>query len=387
MADPVEIARALIRCRSVTPEDGGALACLADLLAGAGFAVHRLAFSEPGTPDVQNLFARIGSGAPHLAFAGHTDVVPAGDAEGWKHPPFAAAIDGGVLYGRGAVDMKGAIACFAAAALDFVAAGPPRGTLSFLITGDEEGPSINGTRKLLSWAAERRERFDHCLVGEPTSAATVGDTIKIGRRGSLSGRLTVTGRQGHVAYPKLADNPIRPLLRMLAQLQDEPFDSGSVHFEPSNLEITSIDVGNPAVNVIPHQAVARFNIRFSDSHTSKQLRAVIEKRCREAAPGAAFRLEWQPASESFITESGPFVELVSAAVEAETGRRPTPSTAGGTSDARYIKDFCPVLELGLVGRTMHAVDEHVPIADLVRLAAIYRRILERYFAQREMSLG
>jgi succinyl-diaminopimelate desuccinylase len=380
--DPVKIARALIHCKSVTPAEGGALAYLGSLLQSAGFDVHRLKFSEAGTPDVENLFARIGKGAPHFVFAGHTDVVPAGDESRWKRPPFAGEVEAGALVGRGAVDMKGAIGCFAAAALDHVAAsgGWRTGSISFLITGDEEGPSINGTRKLLTWAAARGEKFDACLVGEPTSSEAVGDTIKIGRRGSLSGALMVTGKQGHVAYPQRAENPIRLLLRMLAALQDKPFDAGSVHFEPSNLEITSIDVGNTAVNVIPAEARARFNIRFNDSHTADALRAQIEKRCKEAAANARFRLDWEPSSESFLTKPGPFVDLVTRAVEEVTAKKPAHSTSGGTSDARYIKDFCPVVELGLVGKTMHAIDEQVPLADLQRLTAIYRRVLELYFA-------
>jgi succinyl-diaminopimelate desuccinylase len=364
----------------VTPAEGGALAYLGDLLSGAGFTVRRLTFSEPGTPDVENLFAKLGSGAPHLVFAGHTDVVPPGEEALWKHPPFAGDIAGGALYGRGAVDMKGAIGCFATAALDYCAdKGAPNGTLSFLITGDEEGPSINGTPKLLTWAKDHGERFDHCVVGEPTSRAAVGDTIKIGRRGSQSATLTVAGRQGHVAYPERADNPIRPLLKMLAKLQD-PLDAGSAHFEPSNLEITSIDVGNPTVNLIPGEAHARFNVRFNDKHTNAKLRALIEQRCRDAAPGAAFRFDWEPGSESFLTKPGPFVDLVSRAVQDAGGAKPALSTSGGTSDARYIKDYCPVLELGLVGNFMHAVDERVPLADLQRLTAIYRRIIELYFA-------
>lgn len=380
--DPVEIARELIRCKSVTPAEGGALAYLEKLLKGAGFEVHRVKFSEPGTADVENLYARIGNASPNFVFAGHTDVVPTGDEKSWKHPPFGGEVDGGMLYGRGAVDMKGAIACFAAAALDYVVAvgRKPKGSISFLITGDEEGPSINGTKKLLAWAAARGEKFDHCLVGEPTSSEVVGDTIKIGRRGSLSVTLTAVGKQGHVAYPKRAANPIRPLLRMLAALQNEPLDQGSPHFERSHLEITSIDVGNPAVNVIPAEAHARFNIRFNEHHTSQSLRALIEERCKTAAEGSAFRISYEPASESFVTAPGSFVEILSRAVEESGGKKPALSTSGGTSDARYIKDYCPVLELGLVGRTMHAIDEHAPVEDLKRLAAIYRRALEIYFA-------
>jgi succinyl-diaminopimelate desuccinylase len=377
--DPVEIARELIRCRSVTPAEGGALAYLEKLLKGPGFDVHRVKFSEPGTADVENLYARIGSAGPNLVFAGHTDVVPIGDEKSWKHPPFGGEVDGGMLYGRGAVDMKGAIACFAAAALDFVAKGKPKGSISFLITGDEEGPSINGTRKLLAWAAARGEKFDHCLVGEPTCSEVVGDMIKIGRRGSLSATLTVLGKQGHVAYPQRAANPIRPLLRMLSKLQDEPLDQGSPHFEPSHLEITSIDVGNPAVNVIPAEAHARFNIRFNEHHTSQSLKNQIEERCKMGAGGAEFRLAYEPASESFVTAPGSFVEILSRAVIESGGKQPALSTSGGTSDARHIKDYCPVLELGLVGRTMHAIDEHAPVEDLKKLTAIYRRAIELYF--------
>ncbi len=377
--DPVEIARELIRCRSVTPAEGGALAYLEKLLKGAGFEVQRVKFSEPGTADVENLYARIGKASPNLVFAGHTDVVPIGNEKNWKHPPFSGEVDGGMLYGRGAVDMKGAIASFAAAALDYVAKGKPKGSISFLITGDEEGPSINGTKKLLAWAAARGEKFDHCLVGEPTSTEVVGDTIKIGRRGSLSATLTAFGKQGHVAYPKRAANPIRPLLRMLATLQNEPFDQGSPHFEPSHLEITSIDVGNPAVNVIPAEAHARFNIRFNEHHTSQSLRNLVEERCKTAAEGSAFRISYEPASESFVTTPGSFLEILSRAVEESGGKKPALSTSGGTSDARYIKDYCPVLELGLVGRTMHAIDEHAPVENLKKLTAIYRRALELYF--------
>ncbi len=377
--DPVEIARALIRCRSVTPAEGGALAYLEKLLQSAGFEVQRVKFSEAGTADVENLHARIGSAKPHLVFAGHTDVVPPGDEKQWKHPPFGGDVDGGMLYGRGAVDMKGAIACFAAAALDHVAKGKPKGAISFLITGDEEGPSINGTKKLLAWAAARGEKFDHCLVGEPTSTEVVGDTIKIGRRGSLSATLTTFGKQGHVAYPQRAANPLRPLLRMLSRLQNQPFDQGSPHFEPSHLEITSIDVGNSAVNVIPAEAHARFNIRFNERHTIQSLRALIEERCKAAAEGSAFRISYEPASESFVTAPGSFVELLSRAVSESGGKKPALSTSGGTSDARYIKDYCPVLELGLVGRTMHAIDEHAPVEDLKRLTAIYRKLIELYF--------
>jgi succinyl-diaminopimelate desuccinylase len=379
-ADPVAIAQTLIRCRSVTPDEGGALACLETLLKPAGFEVHRVTFAEPGTPAIENLYARIGTSGPNIAFAGHTDVVPAGDETKWRHGAFSGDIAEGVLYGRGAVDMKGAIACFAAAALDYLKArGKPKGSISFLITGDEEGPSINGTVKLLAWVKERGEVFDHCIVGEPTSVKTVGDAMKIGRRGSLSGTLTITGKAGHVAYPQNADNPIRQLVAMLNKL-NEPLDDGSWHFDRSNFEVVSVDVGNQAFNVIPGEAKAKFNIRYNDKHTAQSLKELVEHRCREAAPGAHFRLDWQPASDSFITQPGPFVDLLSGAIKDVTGKKPALSTAGGTSDARFIKDYCPVVDFGLVGQTMHQTDEQVPVADLLTLTAIYRKALERYFA-------
>ncbi|MEX2128119.1 MAG: succinyl-diaminopimelate desuccinylase [Xanthobacteraceae bacterium] len=378
--DPVAIAQALVRCRSVTPAEGGALACLEGLLKGAGFAVHRVTFVEPGAPAIENLYARIGKRAPNFAFAGHTDVVPPGDETRWRHGAFSGEVDGGVLYGRGAVDMKGAIACFAAAALDHLAAngGKLKGSISFLITGDEEGPAVNGTVKLLAWAKERGETFEHAIVGEPTSTQAVGDTIKIGRRGSLSGTLTVSGKAGHAAYPQNADNPIRTLVAMLNKL-NEPLDDGSWHFERSNFEVVSVDVGNPAFNVIPGEASARFNIRFNDKHTPQSLKVLVEARCREAAPAAHFKLEWERPSDSYITKPGPFVDLLSGAVTEVTGKKPALSTSGGTSDARFIKDYCPVVEIGLVGQTMHQIDEHTPVADLQRLAEIYRRVLEKYF--------
>lgn len=382
-ADPIALAQALVRCPSVTPAEGGALAFLAGALEGAGFAVHRVTFSEPGAADVENLYARIGTGAPHLMFAGHTDVVPPGDEAAWTHPPFAADVAEGVLYGRGATDMKGAIASFLAAALDYLASvgGAPQGSLSFLITGDEEDIAVNGTVKLLRWAAVRGETFDHALVGEPTNPSALGDMVKVGRRGSLTGHLTVTGKQGHVAYPQLADNPIGGLVRLIAALTAEPLDAGSEHFDPSNLEFTNIEVGNRASNLIPGQAHARFNIRYNDRHTQDSLKALIEARAREAAGNRVrWSITWEPSnSDVFLTPSGAFVELIADAVAETTGRRPALSTTGGTSDARFIKDYCPVVEFGLVGQTMHQVDERVRVADLVSLTAIYRRILERYF--------
>ena len=382
-ADPVAIARDLVRCPSVTPEEGGALAYLQDALAKAGFAVYRPTFTEAGTAPVQNLYARIGTERPNLVFAGHTDVVPPGDEAAWRHPPFGGEVAGDKLYGRGAVDMKGGIACFVAAALDHLAGNggkPKRGSLSLLITGDEESVAVNGTIKLLKWAAERGETFDHCILGEPSNVEVVGDTIKAGRRGSLNGTLIVTGRQGHVAYPDRADNPIRGLTTLITALQ-APLDAGSEHFDPSHLEFTSVDVGNPTVNLIPGEARARFNIRFNDRHSQAALKALIEQRAQAAAAGRVqFSVDWQPSNaDVFVTRPGPFTDLAVAAIAEVTGRTPKLSTSGGTSDARFIKDYCPVLEFGLVGQTMHQVDECAPLADLVTLTAIYRRIIDRYF--------
>ncbi|HEY6256234.1 MAG TPA: succinyl-diaminopimelate desuccinylase [Xanthobacteraceae bacterium] len=382
-ADPVSIARDLVRCRSVTPAEGGALTTLENLLGGAGFTVHRMTFAEPGTAPIENLYARLGGGPPHLVFAGHTDVVPPGDEARWSHPPFAGEIADGALYGRGAVDMKGGIACALAAVLDHVAVGggQPKGSISFLITGDEEGIAVNGTVKLLQWAAERGETFDHCILAEPSSAAAVGDTIKVGRRGSLNGALVVTGRQGHVAYPQLADNPIRTLTVLMTALMATPLDHGSAHFDPSNLEFTSVDVGNPVVNLIPGEARARLNIRFNDCHSQASLKTLIEGHAQAAAPAAArWRIDWEKSNaDAFLAAPGAFLDMVVGAIAAVTGASPKLSTTGGTSDARFIKNYCPVLELGLVGRTMHQTDECAPVSDLATLTAVYRRILERYF--------
>ena len=383
-ADPVAIARDLIRCPSVTPVEGGALKFLEGALKAAGFTVHRMTFSEPGADDVENLYARIGSAAPHLMFAGHTDVVPTGDEKAWAHPPFSGEVVDGLLYGRGAVDMKGGIACALAAVLDYLAAnnGKPKGSISFLITGDEEGIAVNGTPKLLAWAAERGEKFDHCLLGEPSNQQELGDTIKIGRRGSLNGHLIVTGRQGHVAYPQRADNPIRGLVALIAALQAEPLDAGNAQFSASHLEFISVDVGNKTVNLIPGEARARFNIRFNDRHTIESLKSLIERRAAKAAGSKIkFEFAWEPSNAGvFVTKPGPFTDVVAGAVAEVTGRKPELSTAGGTSDARFITAYCPVVEFGLVGQTMHQVDERVPIADLAALTTIYRKIIDKYFA-------
>jgi succinyl-diaminopimelate desuccinylase len=324
-------------------------------------------------------------------FAGHTDVVPPGNETSWAHPPFSGEVKDGVLYGRGAVDMKGGIACAVAAVLDHLAAngGKPRadesGSISFLITGDEEGIAVNGTTKLLKWAAEHGEKFDHCILSEPSNVEALGDTIKIGRRGSLNGTLTVTGRQGHVAYPQRAENPIRGLVTLIEALQGEPLDTGSASFQPSHLEFTSVDVGNKTVNLIPGEARARFNIRFNDCHTLDSLKALLHERAARAATGTSggkitFAFDFQPSNAGvFVTKPGPFTDMMVEAVAEVTGRKPALSTTGGTSDARFICDYCPVVEFGLVGQTMHQVDERTPVADLTALTGIYRHILTRYF--------
>jgi succinyl-diaminopimelate desuccinylase len=377
----LDIARALIAFPSVTPVDAGALPYLHDLLAEAGFTAELVTFSAPGTPDVLNLYARFGREAPNFCFAGHTDVVPAGDASRWRFPPFSAEVTDGSLWGRGACDMKGGLAAALAAALGFVAEGAFAGSISFLVTGDEEGPSINGTAKLLDWALAKGETFDHCIVGEPTSVKALGDTIKHGRRGSLTGRLTLHGRQGHVAYPHIAENPLRRLGSVTSALFDPPLDAGSADFDPSNLEVVTVDVGNPAANVIPAEARLVFNVRFNDRWTPETLRAEIARRVAGAAGDTRTTLSFDPCNAvSFLTARGSFTDLVSSAVEDVTGRRPALSTSGGTSDARFIKNVCPVLDLGLVNATIHAVDERVALDDLEALTRIYRRVLERYFA-------
>jgi succinyl-diaminopimelate desuccinylase len=386
--DALSIARELLRCPSVTPADAGALGVLEKLFKAAGFEVHRVTFSEPGAADIDNLYARIGTSSPHIAFAGHTDVVPPGDESAWTHGAFAGDVRDGFLYGRGAVDMKGGIACSVAAVLDYLAAhgGRPRqdgkGSISFLITGDEEDIAVNGTVKLMRWVAARGEKFDHCVLGEPSNVAELGDCIKIGRRGSQSGTLYVEGVQGHVAYPHRASNPIPDIAALITALVSEPLDRGSAQFQPSNLEFTSVDVGNPVGNVIPAQARAKFNIRFNDHHNQDSLRALIEARVAKTAGNRIrTRIEWEPSNaDVFVTRPGPFTDLVVAAIEEVTGRRPELNTGGGTSDARFIKDYCPVIEFGLVGQTMHQIDERTPVADLDKLTRIYRGVLDRYFA-------
>jgi succinyl-diaminopimelate desuccinylase len=382
---PVELARDLIRCPSITPTEGGALDVLERALTRGGFECRRLTFTEDGTPPIDNLFARIGSGTPHFCFAGHTDVVPPGDEALWTYPPFGGVVEDGVLYGRGASDMKGAIAAFAAAALDFAKAKDEDipGSISLLITGDEEGPAVNGTRKVLDWMAANGEQPDHALVGEPTNATRLGEAIKIGRRGSLNGRLKVTGVQGHVAYPHLAKNPLKGLVAVLARLYDQPLDFGSAYFSPSNFEVTSIDVGNAATNVIPVKAEAIFNVRYNDRHSAESLKTKIwELAAKILEPsGVEFELAFEPPSHTFLTEPGPLDSVLSQAVREVTGINPSLATDGGTSDARFIKELCPVVEFGLLTKTIHKVDEQVSLTDLEQLTAVYRRFLDLYFEE------
>jgi len=372
--DTVALTQALVRCASVTPADAGALDILEDTLNGLGFACHRLPFGE-----VDNLYARHGTAAPNFCFAGHTDVVPVGDPDAWTVDPFAGEVIDDSLYGRGAADMKGAVAAFITAVASYLDDHPngPAGSISLLITGDEEGPAVNGTKKVLEWMTEHGEAIDACVVGEPTNPSALGEMAKIGRRGSMNGTITVTGTQGHVAYPGLAENPVPGMIRLLAAIGDVDLDDGTDAFQPSNLEITTVDVGNPADNVIPAKATAMLNIRFNDRHSSDSLTAWLRERLD--ATGVAYDLDIRVSGEAFLTPPGPLSEIVAAAVAAETGRAPELSTSGGTSDARFIKDHCPVVEFGLVGRTMHKVDERTSCDDLRSLTAIYRGILDRFF--------
>lgn len=391
--DPVALLKDLIRAESVTPDVGLALDVVEAALSEAGFAVSRPVFSDAGTDDVENLFAAIGNGDRHLTFAGHVDVVPAGDEGRWTHPPFAAVEDDGNVYGRGAVDMKSGVAAMIVAAARFVSrrGADFGGRISFLIAGDEEGVAINGTGKLLKWAEAEGERFTAAIVGEPTSADRLGDQLKIGRRGSFSATLTVTGTQGHAAYPHMADNPVRGLATLLDALLSEPLDAGSEHFEPSTFEVVSVDVGNKAWNVIPGVATARFNSRYNDLWSRQSLEAEITARLERAAddrrhrPDAdgpiRWRLDLEPSpSDVFLTRDDDLIALVSGAIAGVTGDEPVLSTGGGTSDARFIKNYCPVVEFGLVGRTMHQIDERVAVADVETSARIYEAILDAYFA-------
>ena len=371
-ADPVPLARALIRCASVTPADAGAQGVLADALSQLGFKVTRLRLGE-----IENLYARLGTEGPHICFAGHTDVVPEGAAD-WTAGPFAGDIRDDVLYGRGACDMKGAIAAFVAGVEDHLRGAAPKGSISLLITGDEEGPALDGTVRVLDWMRENGEVPDFCIVGEPTNPAALGDMIKIGRRGSLNAIITVHGSQGHAAYPQRADNPIHRLIRILSDLTAQPLDAGSDWFEPSTLQVTSVDVGNPATNVTPSTARAMLNIRFNDLHTGADLSAML----RDVAARHAERVEVAVtiSGESFLTQPGPMVETLQTAIAEATGRTPKLDTGGGTSDARFITRLCPVAEFGLVGSTMHQVDERVPVEELRSLAGIYRAVLDKFLA-------
>ena len=368
-ADPLPIARALIRCASVTPADAGAMAVLEGALAPLGFDCTRLRFG-----DVENLFAirRSRGNGPHLCFAGHVDVVPPG--EGWTHPPFEAAVRDGVLHGRGAVDMKGGVAAFVAAAADAVADGTAeRGTLSLLITGDEEGVATDGTTRVLDWMAENHLVPDMCLVGEPTSRERLGDTIKVGRRGSFSGEFTIHGTQGHVAYPDRADNPIHRMARVLHRLTAAPLDSGTEWFQPSTLQVTTVDVGNPTNNIVPARAFARLNLRFNPTHSAAGLEAWVRGILAEEAP--RHEASFSCSGEAFLTEPGPFVDALRRAVRAATGEEGALDTGGGTSDARFITRLCPVAELGAVGTTMHKVDERTPVGELRRLSRLYGAVI------------
>lgn len=378
MLDPAQLTADLIRCPSVTPEEGGALQLLEGLLGAAGFECHRV--DRNGIP---NLFARWGAkGARSFGFNGHTDVVPPGDPASWTHPPFSGAGIDGWIWGRGATDMKSGVAAFVTAAIGFVTETPPEGAVILTITGDEEGAGRDGTRALLDWMDQNGERMDVCLVGEPSNPDRMGEMIKIGRRGSMTIQIAAQGQQGHAAYPHRARNPLHALTRLLHELTAEPLDQGTEHFDPSGLQITTIDCGNPASNVIPEKARAVVNIRFNDAHTSDLLDRMIRDKAEAiaASTGVRFTLDTEVSGESFLTRPGPFVDLVSQIVRAETGLDPVLSTSGGTSDARFVKDHCPVLEFGLVGHFMHQVDERVPVDQVRQLAHIYRRILERYFA-------
>lgn len=380
--DPVVLAQALIRCPSVTPEDAGALGVLEAALKPLGFACERLRFQADGTKPVENLYARIGTSAPLFCFAGHTDVVPPGDRTLWRCDPFGGEIHDGILFGRGAADMKSAIAAFVAAAERYLRAGPLRGSIGLLITGDEEGDAINGTDAVLKWLAAKGERIDHCLVGEPAASASAGDTIKIGRRGSMRVEITVTGTQGHTAYPQRAINPIPVLAEIVTRVANEPLDKGSENFEPSTLVFTTFDVGNPAANVSPASARAVCNIRFNDLHTPERLAQQIEDVAKSASEkhGANFAMKTTVGALPFVTKPGAYSDLLARTIARVTNARPELSTTGGTSDARFIRSYCPVAEVGLPGATMHKVDECMPVHEIEKLTDIYAAILDAYFS-------
>lgn len=377
MIDPVELTRELIRRPSVTPADAGAMDVVQQTLEGLGFVCRRMKFGE-----IENLYARFGTSSPNLCFAGHTDVVPVGDAGAWSQEAFGAEIVEGVIIGRGAADMKSAIAAFAAASASAITAGDVKGSLSFLITGDEEGVATHGTKMVVEALKAQGEVIDHCVVGEPTSSEIFGDMVKIGRRGSINVELTVEGIQGHVAYPHRAANPVPVLVSLLGRLAETELDQGFLGFQPSNLEITTFDVGNPTTNLIPAVARARLNIRFNPNHSGQGLADWIANEARAAGEGFQGNVIVKPtiSGEAFLTEPGPFTDVISAAVFDVTGKTTDLSTTGGTSDARFIRDLCPVVEVGLVGKTMHAVNECAPVAEVLQLQAVYERLIARYFA-------
>ena len=376
LPDPVALAAELIRCPSITPQEGGALDLLEGVLSGAGFVCTRIPRGG-----VDNLHARWGRSAPVFAFAGHTDVVPPGDVGAWTVDPFGGARAGGMLWGRGAVDMKSGVAAFVAAAAALVRESPPEGSIALLITGDEEGPARDGTAAILDWMADQGEGADFCLVGEPTSMARLGDVVKIGRRGSMTARLTVTGRQGHTAYPERAANPLPALARACLRLDETPLDLGSTHFQASTLALSSIDTGNPASNVIPQTATAVFNIRFNDLQSPESVRIWTDQQIEEALKdtGCTAEIDWSVSGESFLTPPGPLTDIVVDAITDRMLERPALTTGGGTSDARFIRALCPVVEFGLVGETMHQADERAAEADIRMLATLYGDILRRFF--------
>ncbi|MBA5724553.1 succinyl-diaminopimelate desuccinylase [Candidatus Liberibacter sp.] len=390
-SDPLENLVQLIKCPSVTPQNGGALSVLTNILKPLGFTIEKQIAQQDGTADVENLYARFGKKSPHFMFAGHIDVVPPGNLEDWRHPPFSATIEEGKIYGRGAVDMKGNIACFIAATSRFIQKYSDFGSISLLITGDEEGPAINGTKKALLWTTEKGESWDSCIVGEPTCRHVLGDTIKIGRRGSLSGHIIIHGTQGHVAYPHLANNPIHGLIPLLNELTRVEFDAGNADFPPTHLEVTTIDVGNVATNVIPGHVKLCFNIRFNNLWTEEKLISEIRSRTNKGLQRIcqntnhkepSYTLHFtSPSSPVFLTQNEILVSSLSESINKITGKAPESSTSGGTSDARFIKNYCPVIEFGLVGKTMHAINENTEITDLEALTCIYERFLKNWFTK------
>ncbi|VAW03276.1 N-succinyl-L,L-diaminopimelate desuccinylase [hydrothermal vent metagenome] len=388
-ADPITLLQTLIRCPSVTPQEAGVLGALEDALKPAGFECTRLPFSADNTPDVDNLFARLGSTGPHLCFAGHVDVVPTGDEALWTYPPFDGQIHDGVLYGRGACDMKGSVAAFAAAAIDISTefGGKLPGSVSMLITGDEEGPAINGTVKMLAWLEENGQLPDECLVGEPSCSERFGDTIKNGRRGSITFEVIVKGVQGHAAYPHLSLNPIPILARLIDQLSSTVLDSGTDQFEPSTLAVSTFDVGNPATNVTPERARAQFNIRFNTQHSAESLKVLVQKQCDEvqAEMGGEIEISSIVGAECFLSNPGPLLSILQKALLDETGTEAILSTGGGTSDARFIKNYCPVIEFGPINKTIHQVDERIEVKELEALTRVYKQVIKQFLSEQSTT--